>query len=155
MRDAMAAEHLVHIAEREKTRGKVLVNLHSAHLRRTRTRLLWYEFWPNRAHLEQLFGARFAVIGGALGTSEANFIGAPEPGSIEARLLARQSYCFVPTWRGQALAEGALAPLPIRARSTRPYVPYEPLFPQSIADVDGIAFLRSATYTRGALPLPG
>jgi erythromycin esterase len=154
MRDEMAAEHLVHIAERESTRGKVLVYLHSAHLRRTKTRLPWYEFWPTGAHLEQLFGARFAVIGGALGTSEANFIAAPETGSIEARLLARQSDCFVPTWRGQTLAEGELAALPLRTRSTRPYVPYEPLFPQSIADADGIAFLRSATYTRGAPPLP-
>jgi erythromycin esterase len=155
MRDAMAAEHLVHIAEREDTRGKVLVHLHNAHLRRTKTKLPWYEFWPTGAHLEQLLGPRFAVIGGALGTSEANFIGAPEAGSLEARLLARQSDGFLPTWRGQRLPEGELAALPIRTGSTRPYVPYTPLFPQSVADLDGIAFLRSATYTRGAPTLPG
>ena len=155
MRDAMAGEHLVYIAEREETRGKVLVFLHSAHLRRTKTKLPWYEFWPTGAHLEQLFGARFAVIGGAVGTSEANFIGAPEAGSIEARLLARQSDCFLPTWRGLGLPEGELAALPVRTGSTRPYVPYTPLFPQSVADLDGIAFLRSVSYTRGAPPLPG
>lgn len=155
MRDAMAAELLVHIAEREAPRGKVLVFLHNAHLRRTRTTLPWYEFWPTGAHLEELFGARFAVIGGALGTSEANFIGAPEAGSLEARLLAQQSDCFIPARRGKALSEGAFAALPTRTGSTRPYVPYTPLFPQSFADLDGIAFLRSVTYTRGAPPLPG
>ena len=88
MRDAMAAAHLVYIAEREG-RGKVMVHLHNDHLRRSRAKLPWYEFWPTGAHLEQIFGARFAVIGGALGTSEANFIGTPEAGSLEARLLAR------------------------------------------------------------------
>jgi hypothetical protein len=29
-------------------------------------------------------------------------------------------------------------------------VPYSPLSPQSVADIDVIAFLRSTTYTRGA-----
>jgi hypothetical protein len=154
MRDAMAAEHLVYVAAREETRGKVLVSLHSAHLRRTKTKLPWYEFWPTGAHLEQLFGPRFGVIGGALGTSEANCIGAPEPGTLEARLLARQSDCFVPTRRGRGSLEGEVAALPIRTGSTSPYVPYSPLSPESIADVDVIAFLRSATYTRGAPSLP-
>lgn len=155
MRDAMAGEHLVYIAAREQARGKVMVHLHNAHLRRTRTKLPWYEFWPTGAHLEQLFGARFAVIGGAVGTSEANFIGTPERGSLEARFLARQSDFFIPTRRGKALAEGALAALPVRTGAARPYVPYTPLFPQSVADLDGIAFLRSVTHTRGAPPWPG
>jgi erythromycin esterase len=155
MRDAMAAAHLVHIAQREETRGKVLVYLHSGHLRRTKTRFPWYEFWPTGAHLEQLFGARFAVIGAALGTSEPNFIGAPEAGSLEARLLAQQSDCFLPARRGKALSEGALAALHVRTGSARPYVPYEPLSRESIADVDMIAFLRAASYTRGAPALPG
>ena len=59
MRDAMAGEHLVYIAEREETRGRVLVFLHSAHLRRTKTRLPWYEFWPTGAHLEQTIRRAF------------------------------------------------------------------------------------------------
>jgi erythromycin esterase len=154
MRDAMAAEHLVHIAEREATRGRVLVSLHGAHLRRTKTKLPWYEFWPTGAHLDQLFGARFAVIGGALGTSEANFIGAPESGTLEARLLAQHADCFIPTGRGKGLFEGESGAPPMRTGSTRPYVPYTPLSPQIVADVDVLAFLRSATYTRGAPSLP-
>ena len=153
MRDAMAAEHLVHISGREEKHGKVLVHLHNAHLRRTRTRLPWYEFWPTGSHLEQLFGARFALIGGALGTSEANFIGVPEAGSLEARLQALQSNCFIPARRGKGLFEGGTPP--VRTGSTAPFVPYTPLSPQSVADFDMIAFLRSSTYTRGAPPLPG
>ncbi len=60
MRDAMAGDHLVYIAKHEGC-GKVMVHLHNAHLRRTRTKLPWYEFWPTGAHLDQLFGTRFAV----------------------------------------------------------------------------------------------
>jgi len=152
MRDAMAAEYLVDIAGREQARGRVMVHLHNAHLRRTRTKLPWYEFWPTGSHLEQLFGRRFALIGGALGTSEANFIGAPEAGALEARLLALQSDCFIPTRRGEVL-EGAS--LPIRSGSSHPLVPYTQLTPESVADFDMIAFLRSSTYTRGAPPLMG
>lgn len=154
MRDAMAAEHLVYINERESERGRVLVYLHSSHLRRTRTKLPWYEFWPTGAHLELLLGERFAVITGALGASEANFIGAPEAGSVEALLLARNADSFLPVWRGMRLADGALTGLPLRTGTTSPYVPYEPLTPQSIIDVDGAVFLRSTGYTRGAAPLP-
>jgi erythromycin esterase-like protein len=153
-RDAMAGEHMLYIAEREG-RGKVMVHLHNVHLRRTRTALPWYEFLPTGAHLDQLFGERFAVIGGAVGASEENFIGAPEAGSIEARLLARGSDCFLPTWRGRKLPEGALAALPVRSRAARPYITYEPLTPQLVADLDGIAFFRSSTHTRGMPAWPG
>lgn len=152
MRDAMAAQHLVYIAEREATRGKVAVHLHNAHLRRTRTKLPWYEFWPTGSHLEQLFGARFALIGGALGISEANLIGAPEAGSLEALLLARQTDCFLPARRGKGLAQ-ELEAFTQRAGSAHPLVPYTPLSPQSVADFDVIAFLRASAYTRGVPPL--
>lgn len=154
LRDAMAGEHMLYIAGREAP-GKVMVHLHNAHLRRTRTVLPWYEFLPTGAHLDELFGERFAVIGGALGTSEANFIGAPEAGSLEARLLARDSDLFLPTWRGRRLPEGALVALPERSRADRPYITYDPLFEQSVADLDAIAFLRTATQTRGAPAWPG
>jgi hypothetical protein len=153
MRDAMAAEQLVEIAE--QSRGKVLVHLHISHLMRTKTKLPWYEIWPTGAHLDQMLGARFAVIAGAVGISEENFIGAPEAGTVEARLLARRTDCFLPTSRGRALSHDELASLPIRTGSTQPFVPYSPLLPQSLAEVDAIAFLRSATHTRGAPPWPG
>lgn len=48
MRDAMAGQHMLYIAEREG-RGKVMVHLHNAHLRLTRTQLPWYEFLPTGA----------------------------------------------------------------------------------------------------------
>lgn len=155
MRDAMAAEHLVSIADREAPRGKLLVHLHASHLRRTKTKLPWYELWPTGAYLDLLLGPRFAVIGGAVGTSEANFIGPPEPGSLEAHLLARGSDCFVPVSRATRLPQDELTALPERTGSTQPWVPYSPLSAQSLADLDAVAFLRSVTYTRGAAPLPG
>jgi hypothetical protein len=43
----------------------------------------------------------------------------------------------------------------ISARAMAQPVDYEPLTPQSLADLDGIAFLRSATHTRGAPAWPG
>jgi erythromycin esterase-like protein len=155
MRDAMAAEHLAYIAEREQPRGKMLVFLHNTHLRRTKASLPWYDFWPTGAHLDQMFGARFAVVGGAVGQSEANFISAAEPESIEGRLLARGTDCFLPTWRGRRFPEGALAAVPERSGSGRPYVPYTQLFPQAVADFDMIAFVRQVSFTRGAPPHPG
>ncbi len=94
MRDSMAGQHLGYIAERERTRGKVMVHLHNAHLRRTRTKLPWYEFLPTGAHLDQLFGERFAVIGGAVGSSEANFIGAPEHGASRHACWGSSRICF-------------------------------------------------------------
>ena len=155
MRDAMAGEHMLYVTDREKERGKVMIHLHNAHLRRTQTKLPWYEFWPTGAHLETLFGERCAIIGGAVGSSEQNFIGTAEAGSLEARLLARGTDCFLPTGRGKKVPDGALAAMPVRSRATRPYITYEPLFPQSIADLDAIAFLRTATHTRGMPPWPG
>lgn len=153
MRDAMAGEHLAYVAEREQPRGKVLVFLHSIHLRRTQSTLPWYTFWPTGAHLDQMFGSRFAVIGGAIGTSEPNFVGPPEAGSLEARLLAHKSDGFLPTGRGRRLAGGALAALPVRSGS-KPWIPYTPLVAQAVSDFDVIAFLRNVTYTRGLPPQP-
>jgi erythromycin esterase len=155
MRDAMAGEHLAWVAERERGRGKVMVFLHSIHLRRTHATLPWYSFWPTGAHLDQLFGERFAVIAGAIGVSAENHVGVPEAGSLEAQLLAQGADCFLPTWRGRRLPEGALASLPLRTGSARPDIPYTPLIAQSVADYDALLFLRNVTYTRGAQPLPG
>ncbi len=101
-----------------------------------------------------MFGNRFAVVGGAIGTSEANFLGAPDPGSLEARLFARGSDCFLPTGRGSGLPDGTLAALPVRTGG-KPYIPYTPLIPQSVADFDAIAFIRTVALTRGLPPHPG
>ncbi|MDT9598733.1 erythromycin esterase family protein [Sphingosinicella rhizophila] len=154
MRDAMAAEHLAWIAEREQGRGKIMVFLHSIHLRRTRAKLPWYEFLPTGAHLDQMFGDRFAVVAGAVGESEANTIDVPEAGSLEGRLMAQGSDLFLPTGRSRGLPPGALAALPPR-KGSAPNIPYTPLSPQSVADYDAITFLRSVTVTRGLAPMPG
>lgn len=70
-RDAMMADNLAYIAARERGRGKVLVFAHNSHLQRGPAQwqlgadlLIW---WPVGAHLKELFGSRYAVIGSAVG----------------------------------------------------------------------------------------
>jgi hypothetical protein len=89
------------------------------------------------------------MIGGALGTSDAHFIRTPEPG-VSRRGCWRSTGLIVPTRRAEGLLLRDADPLPTRTGRTRPSVPYSPLSPQSVADIDVIAFLRSTTYTRGA-----
>src|SRR5579863_7286703 len=68
-RDAMMAENMAYIVSRERDRGKVFVFAHNSHLQRGKASwqlgpdlLTW---WPTGAHLKEMFGPRFAVIGSA------------------------------------------------------------------------------------------
>ncbi|EYF01058.1 erythromycin esterase family protein [Chondromyces apiculatus] len=154
MRDAMMAENLAYIAAREQGRGKVLIFAHNGHLQRSKVIRSWGQFWPVGAHLDDMFGPRYAVLGAALGTSEPNGLGEPEAGSLEAHLMALPgSGCFIPTHRGQGLPSAEIAALPLRSGGKK-NPSYSPLSPRSLADFDGLAVLQTATYTRGASPLP-
>ena len=153
IRDAMMADNLAYIAARERRRGKVLIFAHNAHLQRGKAVLPWYEFWPVGAHLDDMFGPRYAVIGSALCTSEENGIGQPEAGTLEARFLSMPGPGhFIATHRGHGLRAADIAALPTRSRSARNRG-YSPLSARSFANFDCLAILRSATYTRGAPPL--
>jgi hypothetical protein len=95
------------------------------------------------------------VIGSAVGVSDANGIGPPEPGSLEARLTASPGPMrFVPTHKGEGLPAAEIAALPTRSRGTR-NPSYAPLGPQSLTDFDWLAVLDTTAYTRGGHPLPG
>ncbi|MDD4650886.1 MAG: hypothetical protein PHQ34_01530 [Methanothrix sp.] len=62
-------------------------------------------WWPAGAHLSQVFGSRYAVIGTAVGVSAANGIGQPEAGTLEARLLSVPGPVrLIATERGRRLA---------------------------------------------------
>lgn len=158
MRDAMMADLLSHMVARERGRGKVLAFAQNAHLQRGEMRWqlgpylnIW---WPAGAHLHQQLGPRYAVIGTAVGVSAENGIGQPEPGTLEALLMAVPGPArFVPTHRGQGLPGAAIEALPVRARSTRNST-YFPLTPQSLSDFDWLAALDATTYSRGGPPLP-
>jgi erythromycin esterase len=158
IRDLMMADNLGHIVSCESARGKVLVFAASGHLKRTMTQ--WRlppgdevkEWWPAGSHLTETFGPRYALIGMALGVSEENGIGSPEPGTLEARLLEAGGSFFIPTHRGKRALGAAAATLPVRSGSTLNPT-YAPLTAESLEDFDCIVFFDATKYPRGALPL--
>lgn len=159
LRDAMMADNLAYIASQERERGKVLVFAHNSHLQYGQARwqlgpdlLTW---WPAGAHVGALMGERYAVIGTGVGVSEANGIGQPEAGTLEARLVAAPGPVrFIPTYRGQGLPADAIAALPTRSGSTR-NTTYFPMTPHFVHDFDAWVVLDSTGYARGAPPLQG
>jgi len=153
IRDASAADNLAYIVDRERGRGKVLVFAHNSHLQRGQAVWPWYTFWPAGSHLDEMFGPRYAVIGSAVGLSDANGIGRPEPGTLEARLIAWPGPArFIPTHQGQGLPAAEIAALPTRSGSIQ-NPSYAVLTPQSFTDFDWLAVLDSTAYNRGGPPL--
>jgi erythromycin esterase-like protein len=157
IRDAMMADNLANIVARERGRGKVLTFAHNSHLKRGQAQWQWgpnaLAWWPAGAHLQEMFGPRYAVLGSAVGVSEANGIGQPEAGTLEARLTAVPGPAlFIPTHKGQGLPPSAIATLPTRSGS-RKNPTYFALTPQSVSDFDWLVVLHSTTYNRGGPPL--
>ncbi|MCA9903530.1 MAG: erythromycin esterase family protein, partial [Anaerolineae bacterium] len=154
IRDASMADNLAYILERERGRGKVLAFAHNSHVQRGKAVWPWYTFWPVGSHLNEMFGARYAVIGSAVGVSDENGIGQPEADSLEARLLALpETAAFIPTHTGDGLPDPEIAALTIRSGSAK-NLGYAGLTAQSFTDFDWLAFLDSTTYSRGGPPLP-
>ncbi|MCR3884866.1 MAG: erythromycin esterase family protein [Methanothrix sp.] len=157
LRDAMMAENLVYIFSRQRGRGKVLIYAHNSHLKRGRAEwqlgadlLRW---WPAGAHLAEIFGPLYAVIGTAVGFSDENGIGESEAGTLEARLAAASgpgSGLFIPTHRGQGLSASEIEALPIRSGGVKNPT-YFPLISQSLNDFDVLAFLDAVGYSRGGI----
>lgn len=153
IRDLIMADDLTYIVSRERGRGKVLAFAHNSHLQRGKAQwqlgsdlLIW---WPAGAHLNEMFGPRYVVIGSGVGISDANGIGKPEAGTLEARLTAIPGPVrFIPTHKGQGLPGSAIAVLPIRSGSMKNQT-YFPLTPQSLTDFDWLVVLDSIAYSRG------
>jgi hypothetical protein len=100
-----------------------------------------------------MLGSRYAVIGSAVGVSEANGIGLPETGTLEARLTATPGPLrFIPTHRRQGLPASEIAALPARSGSMKNPT-YFALTPQSLTDFDWLVVLDSTAYSRGGPPL--
>jgi erythromycin esterase len=159
LRDASMADNLVYMVSHERGRGKVLAFAHNGHLQRGKTQWQWGTnvniWWPAGAHLNEMLGPRYAVIGSAVGVSDANGIGQPEAGTLEARLTAVPGPVrLIPTHKGQGLPASEIEALPIRSRSVKNLTYTTALNPQSFTDFDWWAVLDSTTYTRGGPPLP-
>jgi erythromycin esterase-like protein len=155
VRDLMMADNLAYTVGRE--RGRVLVFAHNSHLKvgpaewQLGSQLLTW--WPAGAHLREVYGSRYVVIGTGLGQSEENSIGAPEAGTLEARLTrAPGPGRFVATHRGEGLSAGEIAALPPRSGSAK-NPGYFPLTAKSLCEYDWLAVLDSASYSRGQHPL--
>lgn len=157
IRDALMADNLVYMVSRERGRGKVLAFAHNSHLKRGRAH--WemgadlHTWWPAGSHLATMLGERYAVIGSAVGVSEANGIGQPETGTLEERLTSVPGPAlFIPTYKGQGFVNAAIAELPIRSGSIKNPT-YFALNAQSLTDLDWLAVLDSTAYNRGGPPL--
>lgn len=159
IRDMIMADNLAYMVAHECGRGKVLVFAHNSHLQRGEAELRgsWqgssysWIWWPAGAHLNAMFGPRYAVIGSAVGVSEANGIGQPEPGTLEKRLTAAPGPArFIPTHQGQGLP---ISDLPTRSGSAK-NPSYSALTPRSFTDFDWLAVLDSTTYSQGWPSLP-
>jgi erythromycin esterase-like protein len=157
MRDVLMADNLAYIVARERGQGKVLVFAHNSHLRRGKAAMQLgsdvYTWWPVGAHLHEMLGSRYAVIGSAVGESLANGIGQPESGTLERRFTALPGPVrFLPTYRGQGLPASAIATLPIRSGSVKNPT-YFALLSQSLIDFDWLVVFDSTAYSRGGPPL--
>jgi erythromycin esterase len=157
IRDASMADNLTYIVSCEHGRGKVLAFAHNAHLQRGKAKMQLgpevYTWWPAGSQLNEMLGPRYAVIGSAVGVSDANGIGPPEADTLEALLTAVPGPAlFIPTHKGQGLPASAIAALPIRSGSIK-NPGYFALTPQSFTYFDWLAFLDSTAYTRGWPPL--
>ncbi len=156
LRDAMMGDNLAYILGRERGRGKVFVFAHNSHLRRGQADMSFgphvMRWWPAGSLVHDMVGARYAVIGSAMGTSEDNKIGTPEPGSLEARFATQGPAFFIPTHREAALPAGEIAALPVRSGSLK-NPSYMPLIAQNLTDFDWLAFLATDTHARGGWPL--
>jgi len=153
LRDVLMADNLAYMVSRERGRGKVLAFAHNSHLKRGKAEwqlgtdlLIW---WPAGAHLNEIFGKSYAVIGTAVGVSDANGIGQPEAGTLEALLTAVPGPGrFIPTHKGQGLRASEIAALPTRSGSMKNPT-YFALTPQSLTDFDWLVVLDKAAYSRG------
>jgi erythromycin esterase len=153
VRDALMADNLAYIVSRERSRGHVFAFAHNKHLQHGQAQwqmgLDLCVWWPAGSHLNDMFGSRYAVIGSAIGSSDDNGIGQPEPDTLEARLTAAPGPArFIPTHKGQGLPGSELATLPTRSRSMKNPT-YFPLTSESFTDFHWLVILDSTTYNRG------
>lgn len=149
IRDALMADNLLNILTREQ--GKVLAFAHNSHLQTSFAQLPWYQWWPAGSHLRRLLGDSFVTIVGALGTSLANGLERPEKGTVEAALMELRSPAFLLITR--SVKTLAASGLPKRSPGSR-NPSYIPISKESLQDFQALIFLPTASYSRGATPLP-
>jgi erythromycin esterase-like protein len=149
IRDAIMADNLMYIVNRERERSRVLAFAHNGHLQYGKMAWQWgpdlIEWWPAGAHLGTLLGPRYAVIGTGVGTSETQGISQPESGSLEAMLTGAAGPArFIPTHRGRLFDAAAVAAIPTRSSGSK-NPGYFPFNAQSLSNFDWLVVLDSIT----------
>ena len=152
IRDACMADNLAYILSCERGRGRILAYAHNSHLQKGRMQWQFgdelFTWWPAGSHLKEILGEWYASIGSAVGVSDANGIGRPEAGTLEALLTAAPGPCrFISTRRVQELSASQAA-LPVRSARTKNPT-YFPLTAQSLTDFDWLVALDDLGYSRG------
>jgi erythromycin esterase-like protein len=147
LRDAMMAENLMYIVERERPRGRVLAFAHNMHLKFGPAAWQWgpnsLVWWPAGAHVRQMLASRYAAIGVSVGESAEIGLMQPEAGTLEALLNGSPNTArLVPTHLGRELPAVAVASIPMRSPSTK--TAYFPFTAQSVTDFDWLAVLNAA-----------
>lgn len=142
-RDAMMAQNLVAVADREAARGGTIVFAHNLHLQRGASemrmgphRVTWFS---GGALADALLPGRYRHLAIALGAAPVHGLAEPAPGTVEG-LLYRDQATNAQLYRGADLADrlhGATA------RADRDALgAYFPLVPEQLAETDGVLFLR-------------
>jgi erythromycin esterase-like protein len=147
IRDAMMADILHYICEREQGRGKILVYAHNSHLKYGisewilgTNHLTW---WPAGSHLKSRLDIRYAVIGSGIGSSGTHGIGEPQPGTLEAELATGAGpVTMIFTEQGKSFSSDFTGKIPVRSGSTI-NSGYFPLNQNSITEYDWIAFFNT------------
>ncbi len=157
IRDACMAENLAYILSQEQGRGRVLAFAHNSHLQKGSAQWQFgaelFTWWPAGSHLKEILGQRYSVIGSAVIVSDANGIGQPEPGTLEALLTAMPGPArFIPTHRMQEYSALQASALLVRSASAKNPT-YFPLTAQSLTDFDWLVALDGVGYSRGGPPL--
>lgn len=141
-RDAMMADNLVAIADRETQRGGTVVLAHNRHLQRERSSMT---MGPHQLHwfgggavAEALIGDGYRFVAMGIGAAPAHGLAVPEQGTVEGELYRTQD-SQARLYRGPELAEqlrGAVTRTDRDARGA-----YFPLEAAHLAEADGVLFL--------------
>ncbi|MEU6369489.1 erythromycin esterase family protein [Streptomyces sp. NPDC046931] len=138
VRDQMMAHNLLAVA----ARGPALVHAHNSHLQREKSTMrmggMPLEWWSAGALVSAQLGEEYAFVATALGTIRHQGVDTPSPDTVEGLLYALpEDRCVVDAPR-LATALGDTRPAP----RVSPWFGYSPLDPASLANSDGIVFVK-------------
>lgn len=139
-RDAMMADNLRAIADREARRGPTLVFAHNGHLQREPSSMtmagIWLQWWCAGAITATVLGDGYAFVATALGSAPSRGLGEPAPDTLEG-LLAEL---------GEGIHDAAGLTGRRQALRVSDYW-YAPLDPERLVGADAVLFVPEVSVT--------